>query len=137
MVKDVKGDQPEKDGLLKNLEFSPISSDLRESLREISQLLQLEERNKIELTLSNDENLLGKGGYGEVSKGTLKVNDELKNVAIKQSLKPFTKEFMRTNKQFLKEINLLDKLDHPHVVKVIRKFYHIEQSEEEEVKYEV
>ncbi|KAF3792064.1 Serine/threonine-protein kinase [Nymphaea thermarum] len=69
-----------------------------------------------EATLSfNDENLLGKGGFGRVYKGILRSGQA---VAIKKMELPSSKE-ADGEREFRVEVDLLSRLDHPNLVALI------------------
>ncbi|KAL6562612.1 putative serine/threonine-protein kinase pbl28 [Orobanche gracilis] len=63
----------------------------------------------------SDENLLGKGGFGRVYKGTLKSREV---VAIKKMELPSFKE-AEGEREFRVEVDILSRLDHPNLVHLI------------------
>ncbi|XP_039006725.1 probable serine/threonine-protein kinase PBL28 [Hibiscus syriacus] len=63
----------------------------------------------------SDENLLGKGGFGRVNKGTLKTGEV---VAIKKMELPPFKE-AEGEREFRVEVDILSRLNHPNLVSLI------------------
>ncbi|KAM7252214.1 hypothetical protein ACFE04_024097 [Oxalis oulophora] len=63
----------------------------------------------------SDENLLGKGGFGKVYKGTLRTGEV---VAIKKMVLPPSKE-ADGEREFRVEVDILSRLDHPNLVSLI------------------
>nr|GMD23308.1 serine/threonine-protein kinase PBS1 [Ipomoea batatas] len=62
-----------------------------------------------------DENLVGKGGFGRVYKGTLRSGEV---VAVKKMDLPLSKE-AEGEREFRVEVDILSRLDHPNLVSLI------------------
>ncbi|KAK8613813.1 hypothetical protein V6N13_101569 [Hibiscus sabdariffa] len=86
--------------------------------RQGSSLFTLKEMEEATCCFS-DENLLGKGGFGRVYKGTLRSGEAfIRVVAIKKMDLPAFKE-AEGEREFRVEVDILSRLDHPNLVSLI------------------
>ncbi|XP_023764492.1 putative receptor-like protein kinase At5g39000 [Lactuca sativa] len=71
----------------------------------------------IEIATRNFKTIIGKGGYGDVYKGELLLSGKLTSVAVKRL--PKTNHSGQGLKEFLTEIQLLSRYEHPNLVSLL------------------